>query len=210
MQVGLQMEQQKAQIENIKADTEQKEATTQNTFTATKSIEEGIRNQIAQRELIQIQAELSKIALKKENETFDSYIERFEAETNKLLGEAEIALSQAHVDTNTRNEKINIIKLEAINKLLEGKLTNAQIEKLASDIEINNAQILKLDHDKLVDWDKLNKEEQRILIEATKTKIQEEYPGIWNVAGGQVLRTSETINKILGAKKSLYPSQRIK
>ena len=81
---------------------------------------------------------------------------------------------------------------------------------MASDIEINNAQILKLDHDKLVDWDKLNKEEQRILIEATKTKIQEEYPGIWNVAGGQVLRTSETINKILGAKKSLYPSQRIK
>jgi len=208
IQTGLQIEAQKAQIDNIKADTAAKEADANKKGVEIKSLTQGIENQKTINELNKVQTKLLEVGLKKENETYQSYLDRFEAETNKAIGEAEIALSQAHVDTNTRNEKIEILKNEAINSSLQGKLTNAQIVKLNAEVNKIAHEILKIDHDKKIDWAKIDNDKQRVIIEAVNTKIKEEYPSVQNVIGGQMMKFSEFISK-LNLNKSVYPSRRI-
>lgn len=208
IQTGLQIEQQKAMIDNIKADTEAKKADAGKKDVETKSLTQGIENQKTINELNKVQKELLDVGLKKENETYQSYLDRYEAETNKAIGDAEIALSQAHVDTNTRNEKIEILKNEAINTALQGELTFAQIEKLNTEVKKIIHDILKIEHDKAVDWAKIANDKQKLIIEAVNTKIKEEYPGVQNVIGGQMMKLSEFISK-LNSNKSVFPSRRI-
>lgn len=161
MDIGLK----KAQKENIEADTAKKEVEADNL--------ESTKN------LTDTENELRKIAVKKENETFTSYIERYEAETNKILGEMESALRQAEVDTNTVNARIDKIKYEAVQEMLKNANIETNTKKLINDIKNDNI---------------------RVKNESDLAKFQQEYPGMDKVKGN-------VVNGVLGFIKKLYETE---
>lgn len=135
LQAQTQNEVLKAQAENLKADTKKKEAEASKTVGVDtdlgnkqiESLTQGIENAKAQEELTKIESQLIDIRVRKENETYYSWLDRFENETSKIKAEAKSAMAESKVNQATINEKIGIIKQELINSGLQNILTEANI-----------------------------------------------------------------------------------
>lgn len=199
MQTMMQMELMKAQKENIDADTNLKGVQAGKTSEETRSLGVGIKNQETQNELMQIDKDLKSIELNFNQQTFNSSIEKYEAEVNKLIGEAESAVTKGEIDMETRDDQIKIIKQEAINRVLEGSVKEA-------GLRLTDAQIKKISNDIVNDNIRTQNDTNRVDIEALKAKLQEEYPSIMNLTGGMGMKILDAILGIGG--KTMYPTNR--
>lgn len=115
MQLGLQSAMMEAQIKNIEADT------------ATKLAD--ATNKGVQTDLGNINIELQKIMLKKENETIDDYIDRYTAEAKKAIAETKSAIIKSEKDEATKKSEIKILENNAIAGGIENILKETQINK---------------------------------------------------------------------------------
>lgn len=190
-----------AQIENIKADTEQKKATTEKTkgvdTEETKSriadIAQGIENKKAQEQLTQADTWLKQLEGEITGETKEAQIDRTQWEAKRAEAEAEKAFNEAYVGSETREAVIRTIKLGEVEKLVRIELQRAQTRQTGEQTQLTRNQarkVLKEIENISVINDQKDKE---IALEKFKAELQSEYPGLFQT-GGKIL--NEIVNFI--------------
>lgn len=188
--MGVQLGLMEAQRKNIEADTKNKEANTAKTAgidttkvkAETAAIDQGITNMKAAKELIDVQESLASNELYEKYKTQDWRFEIIAQEVNEAIGRAKTAMAQGHVDEATQNEKIQILKQEAIGKALTNTLIKTQTNKTKSDIQVNSATIekIKAEINKWAaeitqNWTKINQSERQLKIDAIIKNIEQMY-----------------------------------
>lgn len=146
----MQMKMMEAQIENVKADTNKKNAEVPNIETDT--ISKGIVNEINQ------------MALELNGETYEARKMAIKYETNKALQEMQIAQNSATVSENTVMDRIAIIGAELVSLEVRNELTRAQKDKTFSDIEVNKQAIQNFITQNAQGWMRLSQEERNVKV----------------------------------------------
>lgn len=141
-QVGL-ME---AQTEKTVAEKEKLEGIdTEEGKARIESLTQGIESSKAVEALNKVQERLAKI---QEGEAWESQQDRLDSikhQARRMEGEARSVLAEAEVNEETINEKIDIIKTEAISAVLENAFKRARTSKTYEEIR-------KISHDMVMDW----------------------------------------------------------
>lgn len=177
MEIGLQMAQQmnliKAQTSNINADTKLKETEanklggvdTKKAETEINSLNQGIENQKAQEQLTKAMTRMQNLANELQGRTMEDRIEMVNYETKRACQEAQQAVNNTNVSDATIQDRIKIIKREAINLLLEGTLTKAKtnltIQNTLTDQTRRRALATEIEQG----WQKVNNEAYKIEID---------------------------------------------
>ena len=217
-QLGLQMAMQKAQIDNINADTKNKEAQTPN-------INADTNKKLSEIELLKEQTTNThvKTALDKVELNIQQLNQQFQAETyadrvnlitwtaNKMVNEWKQAENQTYISEKTRDTVITTIQRECIQKLLQNELLKSQNTKTQTETQLTAEQIKKVQADtELIiqtaiqvrmnnKWIDIKAEDEHL-----KTMLQQKMTD-WNTDDNQ--RTLQNIMQIIHAAGSLkYPN----
>lgn len=170
---------------------------TEKTSTEIQSLTQGIENQKAVKSLTEAQTRLSSIQQIREKESLEDALDRIKWEAKKAEADANIAFTEAYVNSATRNQKIEIIKQASIAGVLHNVLTKAQTSKTYSDIKVNEAEINKMANEIQQKWreislqtvglnqgqQKIEQDSQRIQIQKFAETVKANYPSIWEAMG---------------------------
>lgn len=174
MAIGQQTALMNAQTKNIEADTKKKEVEanklagvdTNKTIAETNSLTQGIENQKALQALTEAETYLKEIAGIIAYNTTGEAVDLIKYNTERALHEVKSAKWAGNLSEATYNDKVKIVQQEAVNAVLKGglmssqaKLTDAQADKVANEIEVM-WENLSLGHDKLL------QEKDKVLIDA--------------------------------------------
>lgn len=212
---AMQMAQMKAQIDNIKADTDKKTAEKENLEgvdrdlkrASTQDLIKGIENKEAQKHLTEAQTRMQELENNIAERTTEDQIELAEWTSEKAMQDVLLARNETFISNSTLNEKIKIIQQDAIGSVLQNavlkqgiELSKAQVNKLYADIA-QGWQKLTLEAEKNKQgWEGLSNDQKRIAIQEFSEEIKANNPSIMNVAGGVV---DQTINGILNLPAKL-------
>lgn len=156
---------------------------TEKTSTEIKSLTQGIENQKQQEMLTKVQTRLTELQGDLTSGSMEDVLDRLHWEANKTMSEASTALTEAYVSNAIREEKINIIKQEAIYGVLKNVLTKAQTEKTHSDIKVNDQQIKNMSEKIMQDWHTVTQGDTKNAIEKFKAEVGANYPNLLNTVG---------------------------
>lgn len=158
----------KAQIDNIKADTEKKKTEVENVETQTQSLVQGIEN-----------AKVIKIGLEFENKIKEIQANLWgddEYQTGewnrvvfnglKTMSEYNRELIQQGVDAETRDEKIALAEVELSNAILEGAAKKQGIELTKAQIDEAREKILNYRNERAATNRNLDRQETEMYINA--------------------------------------------
>lgn len=187
----------KAQKANIEANTNKTnlEANNlpvqqENIIANTKSILEGINSQKAQQAVNKAQEALyqSQDSLLKRLEweaynTQDARVEQAIANSRSAVENSKQEMIKTGIDEKTADEKIKLMEIEVISKLLHNELTKVNIKVGEKNLELTDAQINKMAADITQNWVKLSQEERKTFI----------YEKVGNFNSAQSQRTYENI-----------------
>lgn len=181
----------KSQIElqESQADKNKAEATkisgvdTDEATTRIASLTQGISNQKAEKELIDIQTSMQKTLTDIQNATKDSQIEQAMWNVKRQMFETYSIGLQNKVDEQTVNDKVNIIKYSAIQEALNNELIKANIGKTKEETKAIAENIMQKWKEISQGWVKLNQGERDLAIKKFKEEIAAEYPDVWKVGG---------------------------
>lgn len=184
--MGIQMQQQamqlqllKAQKENIQADTANKQATTTKTAgvdtksgeqsiseskTRQQLLEQGIDNERQKFEIGKLEITLKNIENFEKQATQADRMDYIEYQTKIAMKQLDNITTEAFLNKQTVNDKIKIIRQEAIGAILRNALTQAQTDKTLSDIKVNEQTIKKLYNDIEMTWEHLTRQDREIQI----------------------------------------------
>ena len=189
MQIGLEMQRQKAEIENIKAQTKKSEAEADYTS--------GVRTEIGHAQLAQIAEKIESENLKQIILGFDGEISKYESlvakgtyqaeiekawtDLDKLTAEVKSAVARAEVDKETAAELIKQAALETSAIDLENQLRRKRLIKIDSDIEavrnytgLLSQKMMTLAHNRALDWENLSRRDQEIQIKQILADVAKE------------------------------------
>lgn len=194
-----------AQTENVKADTAKKnvEATkmggvdTEEARTRIASLNQGIENAKAQEHLTKAQTYLAQLEGIKQDASMDDQLDQIYYTARMAMKQVELAEQEVYIGSKTLNDKVSIIRAEAIGVGLRNILTKAQTgntnadtklkgqqgEKIASDIAVNEQVIWKMAQDVAQNWDSLDIKERELKINTFEADLKAKYPGLLNVTG---------------------------
>lgn len=144
--------------DNVNSDTEKKKA-------EALSITQGIENQKAQKELINVQSRLGEIGIK------------------KAIAEVEAIGYENKINKEVVDEKIKIIENEAIGGELRNILTKVQTTNTKQMTEESKSRINKMVEDIAQGWKGLELNEKQRKIEEFKADLTAEYPSAWELIG---------------------------
>lgn len=144
-----------AQKENIEADTANKQADTQNKPLQGKNIEastasltQGVENAKAQKQLIEIETNLKEIDDHIKGKTQNLAVALITQEVEQSMKTLEILRNEERISSSTIQDKINIVKREAVGMYLRNLQTNEQTKAIGvelaqkwEDIAIKNKQL---------------------------------------------------------------------
>lgn len=161
---ALQMGIMRAQKANIEADTKKKEAETKKTSgvdttlgeTQIKSLTQGIENQKAQETLTRIQTELAQLDVDFLNQSFQNRLSQININLSKAVEEVRILENEKEISEATKQTKIDLIRLEYTNKILEGYLIKAQTENVSMATQESIRRIINMVQDNIRKWDSLS------------------------------------------------------
>lgn len=200
--MGIQGGLQAAQIENIKANTEKTKVETAKTAgvdtaltkTQTESLAQGIQNSKAQEALTRIDTELRQVQASVARQTINDAMQAIENTASK--GQAEITQLQMQnqLDFTQMDDKIKLLRAQAVGALLHNAYTQAQIKK-------TDAEITKIANDIMLGWETLTNEQQKTRIAEYTAEFQSNHPGVMNVLGGAIQRLADKISKPTGERK---------
>ena len=150
MQIGLQSELLKAQIDNIKADTANKEEDTKNKpkiganlEANTKSILQGIFNQKAAEELTKWQASLEQVKTQLANATFEEQTQLVQTQLQQFKQMLRSATVRANVDEKTEDTMIENATAELVKTRVEAALLRSEINVNAQEVKNMREEIKK-------------------------------------------------------------------
>lgn len=182
LQMAMQMEMQKAQIENVKADTDQKRAQIPKTQAETSQIEANTHNTKLDTELKNLDISLKRVQTGIAQGTEQDVIKQIQAEAERAVQTAKIASNQNEIATQTKEDVIKQVSLATTEAQLRIDMQRAGLIKIGVDMQETSARIKEIAH-KIVnmdivqrqDWTKLNIEAQQTgirMLEADLKDIQ--------------------------------------
>lgn len=134
--MGMQMQLMKSQKANIDADTKNKLAETpniplkgENIAASTQSITQGINNQKAEEQLTKAHTRVTRLDAELKGQTLEDMVEMVNYETKRACQEAQQAVNNTNVSDATIQDKIKILKAEAIGGFLRNALTRSETAK---------------------------------------------------------------------------------
>lgn len=175
-----QLDLQRAQTENIKAQTAKTNVETEKIGGVdTEAVKTGISEAEART------AKLLQETMEMQTSMKDrmSYIQ---SEAKKAISEVETKANEAGVSTATKEAQIQTIKANAIGATLGNALLRKDIQMRDEQMKEINARVNKMGEDIAQGWQKLNIEEKRAKIQQFAEEIKADYPSIFNV-GGKVI-----------------------
>lgn len=199
-----------AQIENLKADTQKKEAE------ATKTA--GVDTELAKSQIslnnantgnTEVDTKLKELQIKIDQQhynftaaSYDDALGMIHENYRKAMGEATSALVKGNIDTNTRTTIENTIKAQYVGQLLENTLLRSQNEKIKSDIKVNNAQITKWATELQQGWQGLTLQEKAMKVDGLMKEVEQFYKGtLGHLRTHDPFSTAKQIDQILGLEK---------
>lgn len=179
IQLGLQASMQKAQIENIQADTKLKETEankkggvdTQETLTSIsktnaeiETLKQSLKNEKLKATFQEYQNEIAKIQTNIAKESEWDIIKKISDEQLKMEGEAKSAIAKGQIDQATGEQIIKQTQLATTEQQLRIsaqkasiKLTESQIKKVANDINMAKQANMQ-------NWDALSQKDRELII----------------------------------------------
>lgn len=155
MMMASQLALQKAQKENIEADTANKQAGTENT---------------------KEQTGVTKVAGQVARNTVDAQIQKIEKDAQQSFEDAEQKFLNRMITQDTWQDQVKGIKARAIGDLLENELTK-------SKTNVNYAEIRKMQEQISQGWEGLRQGRSTLDINTFRAEMEKNYPGIMNVLG---------------------------
>lgn len=203
MNFALGLERQKAEIENINADTKLKledagtpTAGRENTIADTVKKGQETANAKLQGEILKIEAHIK-------NMTQEDILKQVAAESDKAVGEAISSRAKGEIDEQTYNDRIAMIKQEKAEQQLRMaaqksniNLQQSQVVKIAN--EINMAQ-----QNNMREWDKMSQTDREIQIKKLLSSAQIDLMG-----AQEIKAMTSIITDMISGAHSVPASQR--
>lgn len=198
----------KSQAKNLDADTEKKKGVdTVEAQTRIESLTQGIENQKAVEALTRAQKELTDIDILIKDATTQNVIHEIIAKSEKAIQEAQIASFQKDVDEATIENKIEIIKQNAIGAALMNTLNRLGIDKIKAETANISEQTRLLgakiyDTYRQIDLAKYANETDRMNAETNALRqAVEEYLGEGNLTMREWEFTARSLEGVIGKFK---------
>lgn len=210
LQMGMQQAMMAAQIELAKSqanknNVEAKKTETVDTElskTQTLSLTQGIENQKSIQKLTEVETSLKELDLQLQGLSFENRLEYIEQEAREMTGKASIALIQANLDTDARSTRLNIIKQEYIQRVLEAALTRAQTQKTGAETKLIGEQTIMVKEQAkaiaqhiMVEWAHISNEHRQLDI---NNQLKEYNTDITNDISKDIFHTISGIVGIAG------------
>lgn len=182
LQMGMAMEQQKAQIEVLESQAEKNRAEAAKT--------KGIDTEAAT-----TQNELSKVQLDIASRTKEQTIEGIGYQVNKSYKELSLLTYEEQVqgDEDVLNARIKGTQAGYLQAILQNKQIKAQTKLTDEQAKAIATQIAQK-------WAEIGQGNMKLAIDTFKAEVEANRPGLWNVLGGQVQEIIESIYDIGGVK----------
>ena len=181
-----------AQIENIKADTEQKKAETAKTsdvdteeaLSRIEKMKQETSNARVQGEIMGYEKSLKQIELSIGQRTVESVVDEIQASASKLVAEARSANAKGDLDEASLNELITQVQQDTIEQKLRMAMIKAGTAKTEMDTEKSRKEI-KLVTNKIWEivqnvgqgWEKLKQTERKVIIDEAIMELNKTVTG---------------------------------
>lgn len=196
-----------AQAENLRSEVEERQGVNKSLKEAqTASLLTGIESDKAKQALTRAQTLAEELKTKLLDAQYDDLQDITKWTARKMGNEFKIAEDEAYISKATREEKIDLLKQTLTNSIIEAELRKSQIGQILKQGQKTDADIEKIASDISQGLTKLEQGAKGLEIEEAKLKIQEElskYIGIDKI-GGRVINEVisgmiKTVNLGLGA-----------
>lgn len=198
--MGLQLKMQEAQIKNLEADTNLKNADAsnrplqgKNIEASTSSILQGIENAKAQEKLLEATAKLKELSFYKESQTMNDVINGIRNQVEIQAETLESLKMQNEITQATLQDKIQQIKSEAIQIFLINKLTEVNTDKARADINLTNQKIWEISQTIAQKWKALDQAAIDLYLKKLQTDFNVSHTDMSKVIGGGL---EKLINKL--------------
>lgn len=190
-----------SQAKKNNAETEKLSGTdTQESQTRIKSLLQGIENQKAQEGLTKVEQRLKEIDVQVQGDTAEERIDYIVWNSLRALEELDQVSRETYIKKATMNDKIDIVKREAIGALLRNQLTGTEIKANETQIKVNEAQINKWATELTQGWHNLSRQDQELRLKTWEAEIKAQFPGIGQMAGKIINDVMEGAKTILDGK----------
>ena len=196
-----------AQAENLRSEVEERRGVGKELKEAqTQSIITGIESDKAKQALTRAQTLGEELNNKLRNAQYDDMIDITRWTGKRMAQEFSIAESEAYINRETRQEKIDLLKQTLTNSIIDAELKKSQIGQILKQGNKTDAEIEKIASDISQGLVKLEQGERGLDIEQGKLEIQnylKQYVGI-DKLGGRILNDAiggmiKTVNAGLNA-----------
>lgn len=176
-----------AQAENLRSEVEERQGVGKSLKEAqTASLLTGIESDKAKQALTRAQTLAEDLKTKLLHAQYDDLQDITKWTARKMGNEFKIAEDDAYISRATRQEKIDLLKQTLTNSIIEAELRKSQINQLLKQGQKTDADIEKIASDISQGLAKLEQGEKGLELEEAKLKIQEnlsKYVGIDKLAG---------------------------
>ena len=169
-----------------------------------KSITQGVENQKAQEAYTKAQTAVTNLQLAFDQKTFDDRAEAIEYYADIALENANQAKTETFIKSSTQNDVVANIKANAIGAQLANELTKAQtnvaketINKIQSDILVNNQSIATQIQTIAQGWKKLDQSQKQLEVDTLVKAVESLYKG------DNIMGTTVQIHDREGTKKAI-------
>ena len=181
----------KAQIENINADTKKKEVEanklagvdTEVGRAQIANLLQGVENQKAQEVLTQVQTRIGNAEANIKEMSIDSSVRYLKGLADYQEKEVERLTYDNYVSKNTADTKINMANAELIKVYLENALTKAQTDNTMQMTEESKQRILQKWSEVSQGWHNVKSNEIKAQSDKFMAELKAEYPGAFEVVG---------------------------
>lgn len=211
--MGIQMAMQKAQIDNLNANTEKTKVEaektagvdTDKTKSEIASLTQGVENQKAVAELTKVQTKLAALDQLIIEGTLSERMDRVVWESLKVHEELETVNRNNYINKATQNAQIDIVRTTAIGAILRNALTRAETGNIQQDtrnkeigVRLTKQQISNMAQQIQIGWAELSEEQKRTKVMQTLGDQKLEMQGV-----------SEIINAVTDIIEEFVPKRSI-
>lgn len=177
-QLALQAEMQKAQIDNIKADTNLKNEAAGKPTAETANLQAETAKKGEETRNAKLQGELMEIERNIKNSTTEDVIKQAAAASDRAVGEAISSRAKGEIDEATYNDKIAQIKQDTTEQQLRMAAQKVNINLSQQAIQKVATEINLMKQNNMREWDKMSQTEREIKIKsilAANSTLQAEF-----------------------------------
>lgn len=178
-QMNLMRELQAAQIENIKADTAQKEVITEKTSgvdtqegqARIDALLQGVDNARQQNEIQKLEITLKNMENFEKQASQADRLDYIEYQAGQAMKQLEIVRNEAYISSKTIREKVQIIQQEAVGAVLKNALTGEMIKSQQTGRAVDQQRIKESANSIMMKWDSLERTDREILLKQVMTQF---------------------------------------